>query len=203
MASRQTKAPQGSNGAQPAPPTKLALISVLVGIACLACAFLIGVMRADLPYKGLLVYAGVAALLSGVGASAAVLLNWQETGQKATASGALAAAIVLGWTIGPDKVETPRMSMTYYVNFPDTNVRRPDDLIASADITDEQQKPREKRDGLHLARGPGGNAIKLTIADVLARDYVTLKIYSAKENKTWASSSVQFTESFMNLNEGD
>ena len=93
--------------------------------------------------------------------------------------------------------------MTYYVNFPDAKVRAPDDLIASADITDEQQRVREKRDGLHLARGPGGNAIKLTIADVLARDYVTLKIHSAKENRTWASASVQLTESFMNLNEGD
>ena len=93
--------------------------------------------------------------------------------------------------------------MTYYVNFPDTIVRRPDDLIASADITDEQQKPREKRDRLHVARAPGGNAIKLTIGDVLTRDYVTFKIHSAKENKTWTSSSVQFTKSFMNLNEGD
>jgi hypothetical protein len=106
--------------------------------------------------------------------------------------------------IGPDKApETPRINKTYYFNFPDKAARSSADLIASADITDEQQKPREKRDGLHLARAPGGDAIKLTIGGVLTRDYVILKIHSAKENKTWTSSSVQFTESFMNLNEGD
>ena len=84
-----------------------------------------------------------------------------------------------------------------------TELSESHDLIASVDITDEQQKPRENRDHLPLSQGPGGNAIKVTVPGVLTRDYVTLKIRSAKENKSWASSSVQFTESFMNLNEGD
>jgi hypothetical protein len=202
MVPKQAKAPQ--DGVQPAPQAKSALITLLVGAAILACAFLVVIMRADLPYKGLFVYTGIATLLAGVGATAAVLLNWQETGQRVAAGGAAAIAIALSLMIGPDKApETPRINKTYYVNFPDKTARSPADLIASADITDEQQKPREKRDGLHLARAPGGDAIKLTIGDVLTRDYVILKIHSAKENKTWTSSSVQFTESFMNLNEGD
>jgi hypothetical protein len=204
MVLKQRNAPQASSGAQPPLQTKLALAAVLVGAAILACAFLIVTMRADLPYVGLFVYTGLAIVLAGVGASAAVALHVPETGQRVWAGGAAAIAIALSWMIGPDKPPaTPRINMTYYVNFPDQIVRKPGDLIASVDITDEQQKPREKRDRLPLTQGPGGNAIKLTIPDVLTRDYVTLKIRSAKENKTWASSSVQFTESFMNLNEGD
>jgi hypothetical protein len=204
MVSGQRNAPQGSSGAQPPLQTRLALIAVVAGAAILACAFLIVIMRADLPYTGLFVYTGLAIVMAGLGASAAVTLHLQGTGQSVWAGGAAAIAIALSWMIGPDKAPaTPRINMTYYVNFPDRIVRKPADLIASVDITDEQQKPREKRDHLSLTQGPGGNAIKLTIPDVLTRDYVTLKIRSAKENKSWASSSVQFTESFMNLNEGD
>jgi hypothetical protein len=204
MVTKQRNAPQGGSGAQPPLQTKLALITVVVGAAILACAFLTVTMRADLPYVGLFVYTGLATLLAGVGASAAVALQLPETGQRVWAGGAAAIAIALSWLIGPDKApDTPRINMTYYVNFPDRIVRKPGDLVASVDITDEQQKPRENRDHLPLSQGPGGNAIKVTVPGVLTRDYVTLKIRSAKENKSWASSSVQFTESFMNLNEGD
>jgi len=195
-----------SNQAGQSPPqTKwLALTTLLVGAVILACAFLIVIMRVDLPYKGLFVYTGIATLLTAVGASAAVLLNWQESGQKIAAGGAAAVAIALSVLIGPDKApETPRMNMTYYISFPDGKVRTPGDLLATATINDEGQTRFETRDRLYFSRAPGGTAVKLTIPDVGAHDYFTLKIHSEKEKKTWETASLRFTESFMMVVGGD
>ena len=166
------------------------------GAVILACAFLIEFTEVDLPYKGLFVYTGVATLLTGVGATAAVLLNLPHAGQQAVVGGAAAVSIALCWMIGPDK--PARMSRIYYVNFPDAKVRSSADLTAWANIEDEQQN-RHKRSDLALALAPSGIQIKLTLPDVRARDYVTLEIHSKTENKTWTSASVLSTEWFMNF----
>jgi hypothetical protein len=64
----------------------------LVGAAILAYALLVVIMKADLPFTGLLVYAGIATLLTAVGASACPgrrgserdRREWANTGQSRT-----------------------------------------------------------------------------------------------------------------------
>ena len=196
MVSKQKEAPQNGGGAEPALPTRFMVSAVLVGSAILAYAFLAVIMRVELPYTRLFVYTGIATLLTAVGASATVLAK--NTGQRVAVGGAAAVAIALSWMIPPDP-ETPKIkTMTYYLMFPDQDkvARTPGELKATAIINDDLQHPRE----VHLQRSPGGDLVKLTIANVLARDDVVLKIRSDKENKSWESSPVQFTESFMKLN---
>jgi hypothetical protein len=180
----------------------LAAIGTLVGTACIAGAFVIAIMRIPLPYEGVLIYTGAALMAIAIGSTATI--NFEKGGQKVVAGGVTAAAIALSWLIGADKAaEIPRINMTYYVNFPDKMNRAPNDLIATVDIYDEQHeiKPRETRDDLHLFRGPGPDSVKFTVADVLARDSVILKVRSAKENKNWASGAMPVTESFQNFYE--
>jgi hypothetical protein len=93
-------------------------------------------------------------------------------------------------------------TMIYYLMFPDQDkvARTPGELNATAIINDDRKNPREAR----LQRSPGGDLVKLivklTTADVLARDSVAFVIRSDKEDMRWESSPVQFTESFMKLN---
>jgi hypothetical protein len=185
------------------PVTKeYSLIAISVGFILLLFALLVVMTGVDLPYKRLLVYAGVAALFSGIGATAAVKLDLKEQGQVGVAGGAAAIAILLCLLIGPDQMpEVPKISMTYYVNFPDGKIRSPEDLTATVLVTNENESPRDLG-GVPISWAPGGNVIKLTLMNLPVRDFITLKVRSIKENKTWTSASVMLTESFMILNEG-
>ena len=186
------------------PATKeYSLIAILVGLALLLFALLVVITGVNLPYKRLLVYSGVAALFSGIGATAAVRLDLKEKGQAGVAGGAAAIAILLCLLIGPDqKPEVPEISMTYYVNFPDNTMRNPNDLTASVWVTGENQVSCDLG-RVPISWAPGGNVIKLTVGNLPISDFITLKIHSARENKTWTSASVMLSELFMNLNEGN
>ena len=99
--------------------------------------------------------------------------------------------------------DVPKISMTYYVNFPDRTIRSPNDLTASVSVTSVDQDVAPVVRIVPISRAPGENTLKLTVNNLPVRNFITLKIHSAKENKTWTSASVMLTESFMNLNEGD
>jgi hypothetical protein len=210
MNSHQKEQDSGSTGMPPAvpetahqPATKeYSLIAISVGLVLLFLTFLAVMTGVDFPYKRLLVYAGVAALFAGIGANAAVRFDLAKTGQAGAAGGAAAIAIALGLLIGPDEPGIPKINMTYYVNFPDKAMRNPDDLTASVSVTSGDQGVARDLGKIPISWTPGGNGIKLTIVNLPIRDFITLKIHSAKENKTWTSASVMLTESFMNLNEG-
>jgi hypothetical protein len=202
VALKQKEAPQDGGGARPLQTRWSALITILIGAAILACAFLVVILRADLPYKGLFVYTGIATLLTAAGASAAVLLNWQEQGQKIAAGGAAAVAIALSVMIGPDRApQTPIINVRYYINFPDGKNRELPDLVATATITDALHSKRENRPGLPVTRAPFSPAVMVTIADILASDYITLQIHSTSENKTWETAEFKVTESSMPVSE--
>ena len=70
----------GAGTQLPPATTQYSLIAILVGLVLLFLAFLVVITGVDLPYKRLLVYAGVAALFSGIGATAAVRLDLKEKG---------------------------------------------------------------------------------------------------------------------------
>jgi hypothetical protein len=144
-----------------------------VGLVLLAFAFLVVLTEGDLPYKRLLVYAGVAALFAGIGATAAVKLDFKEKGQAGVAAimhftdskvhncgvagGAAAIAILLCLLIGPDQVtEVPKISMTYYVNFPDKTMRNPNDLTASVLTTSEDRGVVHDLGKVPISWAPGG-----------------------------------------------
>ena len=93
-------------GTQRQPMTKgYSLIAILVGLVLLFLAFLVVMTGVDLPYKRLLVYAGVAALFSGIGATAAVRLDLKEKSQAGVAGGAAAIAPIkrIAGVRGPKK----------------------------------------------------------------------------------------------------
>jgi hypothetical protein len=177
------------------------VFALLVGIALISTALFTIWIKVQFPYVRLLVYSGVGALFSGIGANAAAQLRLPTLGQAGSATGAAAIAILLCWSIGPDAITSPTFDVTYYVNFPDRNERDPDDLSATVLLADEHQSTLKTIAEVSLGRAPGGNTVKLTIPGISARDYLTIKIHSVKENKSWSSASVQATESFMNLNE--
>jgi hypothetical protein len=64
------------------------LVAILVGVVLVATAISIATFQIDLPVSLLLTYCGVAALFSGLGATAAVSLNLKPAGQAGSATGA-------------------------------------------------------------------------------------------------------------------
>jgi hypothetical protein len=210
MNSRRQERPSDNTGTLPPGPgmphrpvtKEYSLLAIGVGLVLLFLAFLVVMTGVEFPYKRLLVYAGVAALFAGIGANAAVRFDLGKAGQAGAAGGAAAIAIALGLLIPSDEPGIPKISMTYYVNFPDKVMRNPDDLTASVSVTSADEGVARDLGKIPISWSPGGNGIKLTIVNLPIRDFITLKIHSARENKTWTSASVMLTESFMNLNEG-
>ncbi len=178
-------------------------MAVAVGVVLLLAAFLIAFLRVDLPYKQVLLLAGVAAMFAGIGSNAAVGVEWKKLGQTGAASGAAAIAILLAWTIGADPRPPPqRLSVTYYITFPDSQRRLPEDLTATVAVLSENQNEPQERGKVPISWSPGG-AVRLTVTDVSPRDAVILRIHSPKENKSWTSALLAATETFMPVNEGN
>jgi hypothetical protein len=161
----------------------------------------IGIAKSNvnLPYTRLLIYSGVAALFAGIGATAAVTLNLKAVGQVGSAGGAAAIAILMCSAIGVDP--PVRLTMTYYINISELGIDNvPPDLKATVQVLAPDQTtlgtPRE----LPITRAPGGNALKLTIANVSSDDSIIITLLSNNDNKKWASSSIHPNEGFMSLN---
>lgn len=186
------------------PPTSTSLwpsiLALAVGVFLLGVVFLVEHLGLNFHYNRLLTYSAVAALFAGIGSTAAVHFGWESGGQAGAAGGAAALAIILAWTIGNDP--PPRVSMTYYINFPDADVQRlPGHFKATVEvIRSGETVPAEKRE-VQMLRSPGGNALKVPVHNVSSNDSIIVRLRSTKENKTWASAALPSTESFMNVNE--
>jgi hypothetical protein len=176
------------------------MLSILVGAFLLAVAVWIILRGVNFPYTRLLAYSGVAAMFAGIGSTAAVSLGMESAGQAGTAGGAAAIAVILCWAIGIDP--PPRLSMTYYINFPDMNVERlPNHFQATVEVIRAGRTSPEEPRTVPILRAPGGNVLKVTVVDISSEDSIIVRLHSARENKTWASAAILPTESFMNLNE--
>ncbi|EHK53338.1 hypothetical protein [Allomesorhizobium alhagi] len=175
-------------------------LAILVGALLLAAVFWADHQDLDFNFTRLLVYSSVAAMFAGIGSTAAVSFGAKPMGQAGVASGAAAIAVFLAWSIGVDP--PPKLSMTYYINFPDTNVERPPGHFKATVevIRSGETVPSVKRE-VPIQRAPGGNVLKVTVSKVSSDDLIIVRLRSAKENKSWASAAILPTESFMNLNE--
>jgi hypothetical protein len=177
-------------------PYKIALI---VGTTLVVAALLVAFMKIDFPYINVLIYAGIAIIFSGIGANAAVSVKLPAIGQAGSAVGALAIAILLFWTIGPDT--SAKFDVIYYINFPDGKHRNYRDLKATVDVLGEREFKPESGFEVPVTKAPGGDSLTLTVPRMSARQRLILRIHSDKENKDWSSSTVRATESFMNVND--
>jgi hypothetical protein len=179
------------------------IASLSVGVFLIAVAIAIVRFDINLPITLLLMYAGVAACVSGIGATAAVTLKMGPLGQAGSAGGAAAIAILFCWAIGRDP--PAKLSMTYYVNFPAPQCERaerpPTDLQASIEVFQEGATKPSTTQTASVSRAPGGNALKVTAVNVAATNHILIRLQSKKENKSWASALILPTEGFMNVND--
>jgi hypothetical protein len=174
------------------------LVAISVGVALVATAILIVKFQIELPVSLLLTYCGVAALFSGLGATAAVSLNLTTAGQAGSATGAAAIAILLCWAIGPNPPPRPqKLTTTYYVQFPGIAVTSAD-LAASIEV---EEAGKTQIQQANVARAPGGAYFEITARDVGVNTKLVIKVRSNKFNKSWSSASIRPTEGIMLLEE--
>jgi hypothetical protein len=185
---------------QPRPGVWYSLFATLVGLLFLAAVFWADHQNLDFSYTRLLTYSGVAAMFAALGSTAAISVGASSSTKVGAATGAAAIAVVLAWTIGRDP--PPNLSMTYYINFPDTNVERlPGHIKATVEVLRPGETvPSAKRE-VPIHRAPGGNVLKVAIPGISSNDSIIVRLRSTKENKTWASAAILPTEGFMNVNE--